>query len=135
MNVHCKILNKIPATRIKRVLHKIIHPNQKVFVPYRYIGENIIEIISIIDKPEIKDNPGFLVSVDFYKAFNTLEWSFIKKVFEYFNFSEYLIKWIPVIYNNIDSQKINNRHMSEGFIVTRVLGRAAHCPHVFLSLQ
>ena len=50
LNVDCKILTKILATRTKGVLHTIIHPDQKGFVPDRYIGENIIEIISTIDK-------------------------------------------------------------------------------------
>ena len=59
---------------------------------------------------------------------------FIKKAFEYFNFPEYLIKWVSVIYNIINSHMINNGHMSEGFTVTEGSDRGAHCPHVFLSL-
>ena len=126
MNVDYKILTKILATRIKGVLHTIIHPDQKGFVPDRYIGENIIEIISTIDKLETEDHPGLLVSIDFYKAFDTLEWTFIQKAFEYFNFPEYLIKWVSVIYNNINSCIINNGHMSEGFTVSR--GVRQGCP-------
>ena len=97
MNVGFKILAKILAARIKGVLHTMIHPDQKGFVPDRYIGENINEIISTIDKLETEDHPGLLVSIDFYKAFDTLEWTFIKKAFEYFNFQEHLIKWVSVI--------------------------------------
>ena len=134
MNVHYKILTKILATQINGVHHTIIHPDQKGFVSGRYIGENIIEIISIADKQEFEDNPGLLVSVEFNKAFDTLEWSSIMKAFEYFNFPEYLIKGTSATYN-IDGQTINNRHMSKGFIVTRGLDKSAHCPHVFLSLQ
>ena len=76
-----------------------------------------MEIISIIDKLEIEDNLGLLVSDDFYRTFDTLEWSFIKKASECFNFPEYLIKWILAIYNNIDNNIIINEHMSEGFVV------------------
>ena len=119
MNVDYKILTKILATRIKGLLHTIIHPDQKGFVSDRYTRENIIKIISTIDKLETEDNPGLLVSDDFYKAFDTLEWSFIKKAFEYLNFPEYLIKWVSVIYNNINNHIINNGHMSEGFTVSR----------------
>ena len=31
----------------------------------------------------MEENPGLLVSVDFYKAFDTLEWSLIRKAFKY----------------------------------------------------
>ena len=91
--------------------------------------------LSPIDKLDTEDNSGLLVSVDFYKAFDTLEWSFIKKAFEYPNFPKYLIKWAPVIYDNINSHIINNGHVSEGFMVSEGSDRGAHCPHVFLSLQ
>ena len=60
-----------------------------------------------------------MVLVDFYKAFDTLEWS-------YFNFPEYLIKWVSVIYININSHTINNGHMSKGFTVTK--GIRQGCP-------
>ena len=133
LNVDYKILTKILATRIKAVLHTIIHPDQKGFVPDRYIGENIIEIISTIDKLESEDHPGLLVSIDFYKAFDTLEWTFIKKAFEYFNFPEYLIKWVSVIYNNINSHIMDI--CQKALQYQEGSDRGAHCPHVFLSLQ
>ena len=67
------------ATHIKEILHTIIHTDQRSFIPGRYIGENTIEILSIIDKLEIEDKPGLLISINFYKAFDTMEWSFIQK--------------------------------------------------------
>ena len=85
-NVDCKNITKILASRIKGVGPTIIHPDKKRFVPDRYIEEKIIEIISITGKLEFEDNQGLLGSVNFYK---TLEWSFIKKAFEYFNFPDY----------------------------------------------
>ena len=117
MNAVYKILTKILATRSIGVLHTIIHPDQKGFVPDRYTGENINDIISVIDKLDIEDNPGLLVSIDIYRAFDTLQWSFIMKAFENFIFPEYLIKWVSVISNNIDSHIISNGHMSEGFMI------------------
>ena len=83
----------------------------------RSIHTYIIEIISISDKLEMEDNPGLLVSIDFYKAFDTLAWSFLKKAFEYLHFPERLIKWLLVIYNNIDNEINNNGYMSERFMV------------------
>ena len=67
------------ATCIKEILHTIIHTDQRGFIPGRYIGENIIEILSIIGELEIEDKLGLLISIDFYKAFDTIEWSFYNK--------------------------------------------------------
>ena len=96
LNVDYKILIKMFATCIKETLHTIIHTDQRGFIPGRYIGENIIEILSITDKLEIEDKPGLLISIDFYKAFDTIEWPFIQKAFKFFNFMEYLTKWIGI---------------------------------------
>ena len=120
LNVDYKIQTIMPPTRINGVLHTIINPDQKGFVPDKCIGENIIEITCIIDKLEIEDNPGLLVSTDCYKTFDTLEWSFIKiKAFECITFPKYWIKWKAVICNNIDSQIIHNGYMSWEFIAMR----------------
>ena len=57
--------------------------------------------------------------MNIYNVFDTLEWSFMIKAFEYFTLMEYVIKLISIIHNNIDNQIINNGQMSKGFIVTR----------------
>ena len=78
------------AAHIKEILHTIIPYRPERFYPRRYIGENIIDILTIRDKLQIKDKPSSLISVDFYNAFDTIEWSFIQKAFNCFNFPEYL---------------------------------------------
>ena len=62
------------AIHIKEILHTIIHTNLRGFIPGRYIGENIIEILFSTDKLELKDKPGILISIYFYKTFDTMEW-------------------------------------------------------------
>ena len=42
---------------MRRGLHTMILPYQKVFVPDMYIGGNITETVSTIDILETEDNP------------------------------------------------------------------------------
>ena len=67
LNVDYKILTKMFATYVKEILHTIIHTDQRGFIPGTYIDEYIIEILSIIDKLEIEDKPGLLISMTFTK--------------------------------------------------------------------
>ena len=83
LNVDYKILTKMFATHFKETVHTIIHTGQRGIIPGRYIGENITEILSIIEKLEIEDKPGLLIPIYFYKAFDTIEWSFIKKALNF----------------------------------------------------
>jgi len=49
------------------------------------------------------------VSLDFKKVFDTLEWQFVEKILELFNFGENVKKWVRIFYANIESAVMNNR--------------------------
>ena len=54
-------------------------------------------IADIIECTKTLDNPGIALFLDFKKAFDSLEWNFIKKAFiETFNFGA-LIQWVSTI--------------------------------------
>jgi len=44
------------------------------------------------------------VSLDFKKAFDTLEWQFIKEISELFNFGENVKKWVRIFMLTLRSQ-------------------------------
>ena len=47
------------------------------------------------------DNPGIALFLDFKKAFDSLEWNFIEKALETFNFGAPLVQWVNTFYSNI----------------------------------
>ena len=49
MNVDYKIFTKIIALRLQEVMGSIIHRDQSGFMKGRYIGENLIELLSTIE--------------------------------------------------------------------------------------
>ena len=67
-----KILAKCIANRIKKVLSKLIHPNQSGFMKGRNINENIRQILEIIEFYENVQKPGIIVITDLEKAFDKL---------------------------------------------------------------
>ena len=74
LNVDNKIYGKILANRMQKTLSEIIHPSQTGFVKGRLLAENIHKILSVLENCQNKKVDGFLVSFDFYKAFDTLEY-------------------------------------------------------------
>ena len=68
---------------------------------------------------DIKNMPGILLFVDFEKAFDTIEWSFISKTLEVFKFACNFKKMFSVIYNNVQSSVMNGGRMTNYFEVTR----------------
>ena len=86
LNVDYKIASKAIAKRIEPLLPRLIHPDQTGFVKDRYIGENIRLISDIMEQTRKDEIPGILASLDFRKAFDTLEWSCLQHTLKLFNF-------------------------------------------------
>jgi len=95
------------AKRIETVLPKLEHSDQTGFMKGRYIGENIRLINDVMEYTMAEKKGGILVSLDFKKAFDTLEWQFVKKILGLFNFGENVKKWVRIFYANIESTVIN----------------------------
>ena len=80
VNVDTKIMTKAIAWRIKKVLPDIIHQNQTGYVKDHFIGETIRSIYDM----------------DFQKAFDSVEWSFLIKCLEEFNFGPDFIRLVTL---------------------------------------
>jgi len=63
LNVSAKIVSKVIATRIKKVLPNIIHHNQSGYISDRYLGETVRSIFDIMD---FADKEKYFRSLDFY---------------------------------------------------------------------
>ena len=69
----------------------------------RYIGENVNTILQIIEATEDENIPGTILSADFTKAFDNLDWGYLEAVLKYFDFGESFIKWVKILNNNISA--------------------------------
>ena len=65
LNCDYKIATKAIASRIKMVLPKLVSNDQNGFIRYRFIGENIRLIDSVIKYTKVKNMPGLLLFLDF----------------------------------------------------------------------
>ena len=126
LNVDYKILAKILANRIKKVVHYLIGVEQTGFIDGRYIGENIVKILSILEYCEENDIPAVLIAIDFEKAYDSVEWSAVEYAFQFFDFGPEIINWIKVLYKGINSCVINNGNFSQFFELER--GVRQGCP-------
>ena len=119
LNIDYKILTGALANRIKTFLDPLISKCQKGFVSGRYIGECTRLVSDLIYYLNKTKKAGILLMIDFEKAFDSLEWEFLEKTLQHFNFGNNIRNWIKCCYNNIDSMVINNGHSSERFPIGR----------------
>ena len=64
--------------------------------------------------------------IDFKKAFDTIDWNFVFKTLESFNFGPEIQQWIKTFYTNCSSCVMNNGYASEFFKIER--GVRQGCP-------
>ena len=108
------------------MLPGLIDNDQTGFLKGRSITENICLINNVISHTKTKNIPGMLLFVDFEKAFDTIEWSFVRQTLLRFGFGTSFIKWINVFYCDIQSCVVNNGWSSPFFELGR--GVRQGCP-------
>ena len=126
LNVDYKILTKVIAKRIEKVLPTLINPNQTGYVKGRYIGENVRLIYDLIHYAEKLNKKGIALFLDFKKAFDSIEWNYLLETLQPFNFDHDIQNWIKSFYNNVTSCVLNNGHASTFFSLQR--GVRQGCP-------
>ena len=107
INVDAKIASKVIAARIIKVLPEIIHTNRTGYVKDRFIGEAARSIIDVMEYTE-QNTPGILLFIDFEKAFDSIDWTFMLKCLDAFGFGPTIIRWVETFYNGITSCVLNN---------------------------
>ena len=88
------------AERLKNVLTKLIHPDQKGFVKGRNISEANRMIQDIIQYADEENEEGIIVFLDQQKAFDGVEWGWVDFVLKTFNFGGKFRGWIQMLVKN-----------------------------------
>uniref|UniRef100_A0A2D4LCW3 Reverse transcriptase domain-containing protein n=1 Tax=Micrurus spixii TaxID=129469 RepID=A0A2D4LCW3_9SAUR len=93
----------VMAERLKKVLNERIHPDQNGFLPTRQIRYNTRTIIDILEYYESHSgNHVALVFLDAQKAFDNLNWDFMKQQIQLTNFG---VKYLRIINSSYTTQK------------------------------
>ena len=119
-NVDYKILTKVLAMRLQKNLNKIISPDQVGYIKGHFIGVNIRTTADILTYCQLNTKEKALISlIDFEKAFDSINWSFLLKSLQTFNFGNSFISWVKTLYTDIESCVNNNGKSSNFFKLER----------------
>ena len=115
-NADIKILAKILAERLKKVLPYIIHVNQCGCVKGRKIAQGIRFVEDVL---ESMGDESIILIDDNEKAFDRVEWPWLFHVLEKFGLGDYFVGWIKIMYKNMKSAVMTNGYVSEYFSLSR----------------
>ena len=83
-----KILPKVLATRLQKVISDVINPDQVGYIKGRFIGQNIRSIEDFMFLSKKYNIAGLLVLIDFGKAFDIIKWDFLFESLKAYNFGQ-----------------------------------------------
>ena len=125
-NCDYKILAFVLATRLQKVIDKIVSDEQTAYIKKRFIGENIRLLEDMIEYTDRNNIPGVLLFLDFEKAFDSIEWNFIFKTLELYNFGPEFQRWIKILYTEPSAVIKLNGWLSKDITLSR--GIRQGCP-------
>ncbi|GAU34402.1 hypothetical protein TSUD_217420 [Trifolium subterraneum] len=89
-----KIVSKLLANRLKKVLGKLISNCQSAFLPQRQILDGVVVLNEIIDLAKRRKDACLLFKVDFERTYDTVSSSFLELMMIKMGFSEGWLKWL-----------------------------------------
>ena len=108
LNVDYKILAKIFGNRIWLVLSDTIGEDQTGFIKGKSGTQNIRTLIDILEYTWAKQIPGLIISVDFQKAFDRVNYNALYAILRAFGFGNIFVKWIQLLFTDFNLCTMNN---------------------------
>lgn len=119
LGVDCKILTKVLASRLDKILPDIINCDQVGFIKNRCSGDNMRRLIHLIHKSKSSLDPVAAFSLDAEKAFDWVEWGFLMPALLRFGMGPGFCRWVKTIYSSPRAAVLTNGLVSDFFHLSR----------------
>ena len=100
MNADYKIASRSISARLLKVIHLIVNKDQTCGVPGRFIGENVAFLRDVVDFCTSSGVSAAFLALDQEKAFDRVDWSFLRSTPYALGFGQSFIGWVDLFYNN-----------------------------------
>ena len=126
LNVDYKIASRVIAGRLLKVIHLVVSGDQTCGVPGRFIGENVSLLRDVVHYASSSGAPVAILSLDQEKAFDRVDWGFMKSTLVAMGFGPSFISWVNLFYFHVQSSVNVNGYLSPFFPLSR--GVRQGCP-------
>ena len=128
LTVIYKIFAKTLQLRLQSILRDVISPEQNVFLPFRFILDNIVRTQKTLHWAKSSKQPTVFLKLDFSKAYDKVSWRFLFQTMHKMGIYAQFIGWVKLPFGNASAAVNINGSPGSNFKVER--GVRQGCPLV-----
>ncbi|CAI5998235.1 unnamed protein product [Closterium sp. NIES-65] len=133
LNSTYKLVARVLANRMRKVLHKVISEEQYGLLPGRRLADGVSLIADIVDAAKCKNADWYLLLVDFQKAFDSVSREYLFGTMERMGFPRNFVRWCEGLHAGSTTRLLLNGWLGEPVAVKKGVRQGCPlAPYLFL---
>jgi len=89
-----KILSKVLAARLSKVMNSIISASQSTFLKGRHLVDGVLVVNEVVDLARRSKRECLILKMDFEKAYDSVDWSFLEYILRRVGMTDKWVRWM-----------------------------------------
>ncbi|GLT98279.1 hypothetical protein SLE2022_157910 [Rubroshorea leprosula] len=89
-----KILAKVLANRLRKIIGKVISTSQSAFMEGRHLVDSVLALNELVHDMKLKKMKSIIFKADFEKAFDSIDWNYLDSMQKQLGFGQKWCNWI-----------------------------------------
>ena len=113
LSIFYKLASCTITQRIKPDVSQIIGKQQKAYIKTNNIGSIILNLLNMIKHITEKKKSALILLIDFRKAFDSIDHTFLQNTLELLGFGPDITQWIKLFFSKREAQILMGGHISD----------------------
>ena len=125
LNTDVKLLGRALSDRWLTSANRVIDDTQTAFLPQRWIGDNILAHLEMVEFAETQQAPGCLAFLDFSKAYDRLDRDWLGRTMQALGFGSNARRWVRLLHSDLFARVRYNNWLTSPFPVDNGLAQGS----------
>jgi hypothetical protein len=117
LNCDYKVLARVLVQRFTPAAEAVVDPGQTAFLPGRWIGDNILQHLEVIDYCRAESKPGCVLFLDFEKAYDRMDRAWLMQCLQRMGFPPAAQRWVQLMLADTRAGVLYHGYLSPWFAV------------------